>query len=286
RAAVEQVDEALDCSDSLALFSALQNSSLALTGLIRDHAGWYLEQLTSDREQKALDLGCVDPLERDELQEGVSVANEEAQRDRTLQQAVCKINEAVQRGEARQTVRALMNTDAHLPDVYPFAAELYQRELAPLHACVCMQGELQQEELFVAVEMLSAVALVNQAVEVQDFGAFSATLLSPAAGLADIDDSLMQRYFEQLCELKRRAGKALLSWNDLQTGLNAVNSAAHEEHEQILTIGLINQALSRSDPQKTLSALMLASSGLQDIFPLNARRYHDVLTRAKRHKAE
>uniref|UniRef100_A0A673JPX7 Ras GTPase-activating-like protein IQGAP3 n=1 Tax=Sinocyclocheilus rhinocerous TaxID=307959 RepID=A0A673JPX7_9TELE len=285
RAAVERVDEALDCSDSLALFSALQNSSLALTGLIRDHAGWYLEQLTSDREQKALDLGCVDPLERDELQEGVSVANEEAQRDRTMQQAVCKINEAVRRGEARQTVRALMNPDAHLPDVYPFAAELYQRELAPLQR-QCPQGELQQEELFVAVEMLSAVALVNQAVEVQDFGAFSATLLSPAAGLADIDDSLMQRYFEQLCELKRRAGKALLSWNDLQTGLNAVNSAAHEEHEQILTIGLINQALSRSDPQKTLSALMLPSSGLQDIFPLNARRYHDVLTRAKRHKSE
>uniref|UniRef100_A0A8C1RL25 IQ motif containing GTPase activating protein 3 n=1 Tax=Cyprinus carpio TaxID=7962 RepID=A0A8C1RL25_CYPCA len=150
--------------------------------------------------------------------------------------------------------------------------------------CVCVQAELQQEELFVAVEMLSAVALVNQAVEVQDFGAFSATLVSPAAGLADIDDSLMQRYFEELCELKRRAGKALLSWNDLQTGLNSVNTAAHQEHEQILTIGLINQALSRSDPQKTLSALMLPSSGLQDVLPLNAGRYHDVLTRAKRHK--
>ncbi len=41
--------------------------------------------------------------------------------------------------------------------------------------------------------MLSAVALVNQAVEVQDFGVFSATLVSPAAGLGDIDDSLIQR---------------------------------------------------------------------------------------------
>uniref|UniRef100_A0A8C1YAZ4 IQ motif containing GTPase activating protein 3 n=1 Tax=Cyprinus carpio TaxID=7962 RepID=A0A8C1YAZ4_CYPCA len=160
-----------------------------------------------------------------------------------------------------------------------------------LSLCLYVCAELQQEELFVAVEMLSAVALVNQAVEVQDFGAFSATLVSPAAGLADIDDSLMQRYFEELCELKRRAGKALLSWNDLQTGLNSVNTAAHQEHEllvsaEILTIGLINQALSRSDPQKTLSALMLPSSGLQDVLPLNAGRYHDVLTRAKRHKAE
>lgn len=56
-----------------------------------------------------------------------------------------------------------------------------------------MQGELQQEELFVAVEMLSAVALINQALEARDLGAFSATLVSSAAGLADIDDSLIQR---------------------------------------------------------------------------------------------
>lgn len=54
RAAVERVDEALDSGDTLVLLSALQNSSLALRGLIRDHAGWYLEQLSADREQKAL----------------------------------------------------------------------------------------------------------------------------------------------------------------------------------------------------------------------------------------
>ncbi|XP_051999765.1 ras GTPase-activating-like protein IQGAP3 [Xyrauchen texanus] len=285
RAAVERADEALDCADALALLCALQDTSLGLKGLVRDHAGWYLEQLTADREQKALDLGCVDPLEKDELQEGISVANEDAQRDRTMQQAVFKINEAVQRGEARQTVRALMNPDAHLPDVFPFAAELYQRELAPLQR-QCPQGELQQEELFVAVEMLSAVALVNQALEVRDFGAFNVTLISPAAGLADIEDSFIQRYFEELCGLKKSAGKSLLTWNDLQTGINSVNATAQQEHEQILTIGLINQALSRSDPQKTLAALMLPSSGLQEVLPLNGRRYHDVLTRVKSRKAE
>lgn len=50
----------------------------------------------------------------------------------TVLQAISKINEALRYGEPRQTVRALMNPDAHLPDVYPFASELYQRELAPL----------------------------------------------------------------------------------------------------------------------------------------------------------
>lgn len=285
RAAVECVDEAIECGESLALLLALQSPSLALRGLLRDHADWYLEQLASDREQKALDLGCVDPLDRDELQEGVSVANEDAQRSQTMLQAVSKINEALRCGEARQTVRALMNPDAHLPDVYPFAAELYQKELAPLQQ-QCPQDELQQEELFVAVEMLSAVALVNQALEAKDTGAFCATLVSPSAGLSDLDDGLMQRYFEELVELKSKAGRALLTWNELQSGLNSVNVAAQEEHDQILTIELINQALCRNEPQKTLAALLLPSSGLKDVLPQNCKRYHDVLTRIKKRKAE
>ncbi|XP_028834928.1 ras GTPase-activating-like protein IQGAP3 [Denticeps clupeoides] len=285
RAAVEQVDEALECGDALTLLSALQTHCLALRGVLRDNSSLYLEQLASDREQKALDIGSVEPLDCDELQEGISLANEEAQRSHTRQQAVCKINEALRHGEPRQTVRALMNPEAQLPDVYPFAAELYQRELSQLQE-QCPGGALQQEELFVAVEMLSAVALINQAVEAKDMGAFCATVLSPTAGLADIDDSLMQRYFEELCHMKKRAGRALLTWNNLQGGLNSVNAAAQEEHDQILTIGLINQALCRKDPQKTLAALLLPSSGLEEINPPNARHYHEVLTHLKQRKAE
>lgn len=51
------------------------------------------------------------------------------------------------------------------------------------------------------------------------------------------------RYFEELCEQKRRAGKALLTWNDLQTGLNTVNTAAHEEHERQSIRNVLGAAL-------------------------------------------
>lgn len=54
----------------------------------------------------------------------------------------------------------------------------------------------------------------------------------------------------------------------------------------ILTIGLVNQALSRGDPQKTLAALLLLSGGLMDVVPQNGKRYHDVLTRLRTRKAE
>lgn len=55
---------------------------------------------------------------------------------------------------------------------------------------------------------------------------------------------------------------------------------------EILTIGLINQALSHGDPQKTLAALLLLSSGLKDVVPQNGKRYHDALIRLKKRKAE
>lgn len=56
------------------------------------------------------------------------------------------------------------------------------------------QGELQQEELFVAVEMLSAVALINQALEEGHLQQFSSLLISLAAGLSDVDPTLLDRY--------------------------------------------------------------------------------------------
>lgn len=53
-----------------------------------------------------------------------------------------------------------------------------------------------------------------------------------------------------------------------------------------MAIGIINQALSHNDPQKTLAALLLPSSGLEEVQPINGRRYHDVLTKARKCKAE
>lgn len=60
RAAVEQVDEALDSSNQLDLLAALQLPSLALRGLCRDNGPWYLVQLLADRQHKAL----VNPTHR------------------------------------------------------------------------------------------------------------------------------------------------------------------------------------------------------------------------------
>lgn len=47
-------------------------------------------------------------------------------------QAVRRINKAIQKGVAADTVKELMCPEAQLPPVYPFAAAVYQQELAVL----------------------------------------------------------------------------------------------------------------------------------------------------------
>uniref|UniRef100_A0A8B9TKY3 IQ motif containing GTPase activating protein 3 n=1 Tax=Anas platyrhynchos TaxID=8839 RepID=A0A8B9TKY3_ANAPL len=143
------VDDALESQDALALYRALQDPVLALRHLRRDNLDRYLEQLGADRQKWG--HGHV-------LQPLVSPA---------VLQAVSRINAAIRRGAPDKTLEALMEPAAQLPAVHPLAAPLYQHQLALLqrqHPRV----RLVQEELFVAVEMLSAVALVNRALDAGD----------------------------------------------------------------------------------------------------------------------
>ncbi|XP_026227186.1 ras GTPase-activating-like protein IQGAP3 [Anabas testudineus] len=285
QSALEQVDEALDSADELALIAALQLQCLTLRDVHSNNGPWYLDQLAADRHQKALDEDCVESLEPCELQEGVTVANREAQRSRNMHAAVQSVNASLRSSDPRHTVSCLMTSDLQLPEVFSFAATLYHRELQQLQGRAA-QGELQQEELFVAVEMLSAVALVNQALEAGNLQQFSSSLVSPSAGLCDVDHTLLHRYFEYLLTVKQQAGKDLLTWNQLQEGINCVNNSVEDEHQQLLAVGLVNQAVIRGDSQQLLSALLLPSCGVDEVLPANTCRYLSLLSRARQHKAQ
>ncbi|XP_076594179.1 ras GTPase-activating-like protein IQGAP3 [Chaetodon auriga] len=285
RSALEQVDEALDSADELSLLLALQLPCLALRGLHTDNGPWYLDQLSADRQQKALVQGCADPLEPDALQEGVTTANQEALRDRTMYAAVQSVNASLRLSDPRRTVSCLMTSDLQLPEVFPFAATLYHRELQLLQKQT-PQGELQQEELFVAVEMLSAVALINQAIDAGRVQQFSSSLVSPSAGLSDVDHTLLDRYFTCLVGLRQQVGNDLLTWNQLQEGINSVNISVQDEHQQLLAVSRINEAVVRGDPQQLLSALLLPSCGVDEVLPANTCRYLTLLIRARQRKAQ
>ncbi|XP_039107328.1 ras GTPase-activating-like protein IQGAP3 isoform X2 [Hyaena hyaena] len=283
--ALEVVDDALERQSPEALLEALQDPALALHGVRRDFADWYLEQLSSDREQKAQELGLVDLLEKEEVRAGVAAANTKGCQEQAMLRAVRRVNGAIRRGVAADTVAELMCPEARLPPVCPRAPAVYQRELAVLQQQ--QGGELSHEELFVAVEMLSAVVLIDRALEAGDVGGFWSSLASPATGLAEVQGENAQRYFDALVTLWReRAPGGILSWNDLQAAVNQVNTQVQEEADQVLAVSLINEALDRGSPEKTLSALLLPSAGLDDVSLPVAPRYHLLLVAAKRQKAQ
>nr|XP_035974136.1 ras GTPase-activating-like protein IQGAP3 isoform X3 [Halichoerus grypus] len=282
--ALEVVDDALERQSPGALLEALLDPVLALRGVRRDFADWYLEQLSSDREQKAQELGLLDLLEKEEVQAGVAVANVKGDQEQAMLQAVCRINRAIRSGVAAATVKALACPEARLPAVYPRAPAAYQHELTVLQQQ--RGGELSHEELFVAVEMLSAVVLINQALEAGDVGGFWSSLVNPATGLAQVEGENAQRYFDALVELRRALDGAVLSWNDLQATVHQVNAQVQEETDQVLAVSLINEALDQGSPEKTLSALLLPSAGLDNVSLPVAPRYHLLLVAAKKQKAQ
>ncbi|KAF1489432.1 Ras GTPase-activating-like protein IQGAP1, partial [Eudyptula minor novaehollandiae] len=286
-AAISKIGLALERGDALALYEALATPALGLRGLLRENCDWYFKQFLSDRQQKQ-EAGLTGPLQKEELQLGVDAANRAAQQYQQRLAAVAKINSAIRMGDAEKTVAEMMNPEAQLPEVYVFAADLYQRELATLQQ-QSPEGNLTHPELSVAVEMLSSVALINRALDSGDVNTVWKQLSNPVTGLTNIEDENSQRYVDDLMKLKaqtRAEGNEFITWNDIQSCVDRVNVVVHEEHERILAIGLINEALDEGDTKKTIQALQIPAAKLEGVAPKVAQHYQDTLLRAKREKAQ
>ncbi|NWW23777.1 IQGA1 protein, partial [Falcunculus frontatus] len=286
-AAISRIDLALEQGDALALYEALATPALGLQGLLRENCDWYFKQFLSDRQQKQ-ESGLTGPLQKEELQSGVDAANRAAQQYQQRLAAVARINSAIRMGDAEKTVAEMMNPEAQLPEVYAFAADLYQRELATLQQ-QSPEGHLTHPVLSVAVEMLSSVALINRALDSGDTNTVWKQLSSPVTGLTNIEDENSQRYIDDLVKLKAQTsaeGNEFITWNDIQACVDHVNKVVHEEHERILAIGLINEALDEGDTKKTLQALQTPAAKLEGVTPKVAQHYQDTLLRAKREKAQ
>ncbi|NXM71364.1 IQGA1 protein, partial [Serilophus lunatus] len=286
-AAISKIELSLEQGDALALYEALTTPALGLRGLLRENCDWYLKQFLNDRQQKQ-EAGLTSPLQKEELQLGVDAANRAAQQYQRRLAAVAKINSAIRMGDAQKTVAEIMNPDAQLPEVYAFAADLYQRELATLQQ-QSPEGNLTHPELSVAVEMLSSVAVINRALDSGDVNTVWKQLSSPVTGLTNIEDENSQRYIDDLMKLKVQTnakGNEFITWNDIQSCVDHVNKVVHEEHERILAIGLINEALDEGDSKKTIQALQIPAAKLEGVAPKVAQHYQDTLLRAKREKAQ
>ncbi|XP_068858312.1 ras GTPase-activating-like protein IQGAP2 isoform X7 [Aphelocoma coerulescens] len=143
----------------------------------------------------------------------------------------------------------------------------------------------------------AAVIAINEAVEKGIAEQTIVTLRNPNAMLLNVDEELAQDYQNELFDAKRKKEsnarlkvngtisdeerdvyEELLTQAEIQGNINKIN--------RIIAIGHINEAVDQGNPDKTLEALLLPTAKLQDVRPVNARHYQDVLHRAKAQKCK
>ncbi|NP_001082588.1 IQ motif containing GTPase activating protein 2 S homeolog [Xenopus laevis] len=286
--ALVQVNEAIDRKEEVALLNGLMLPILSLFEVQPKNSPWYLAQLCNTKEQKTQKSGVPSTLDKNEIQKDVSVANKEAEAHVLMLEAVEKINAALLTGDSSQTLAALQLPEAQMPAVHPFAETLYHMELQNLQK-QNPANYLTQEELFIAIEMLSAVALVNQALETNDMNAVQTHLASHAIGLNNLEEDNMQRYTGTLASFRREAlhqGQSYLGWTEIQKCIDGVNDEIQEENERITAIGVINDAIAQGDPESTLAALLSPPAKLLEVSQENACHYQDLLQQAMAQKSK
>ncbi|XP_054254116.1 ras GTPase-activating-like protein IQGAP2 [Indicator indicator] len=291
-AAVIAINEAIEKGIAEQTIVTLRNPNAMLLNVDEELAQDYQNELFEAKRRKASSArpkvvnGTISEEERDVYEELLTQA--EIQGNINKINTVDNINTAIRNCDASKTLVALMKPEAQLPVVHSFAAAVYQIELFNLQQQNAV-NYLAHDELSIAVEMLSAVVLLNQALENKDILTIKNHLRNPCIDFNNLEEENFQRYADTLLSIKSEAssqGQDYLSWNDIQNCIDMVNIQIQEENERIIAIGHINEAIDQGNPKKTLETLLLPTAKLQNVRPVNARHYQDVLHHAKAQKCK
>lgn len=290
-AAVIAINEAIEKGVAKQTIITLRNPNAVLTCVDDSLSQEYQKELWEAKKKKEetakLKNSCISEEERDayeelltqaEIQSNIHAVNRTA--------AVDHINAVLREGDPESTLLALKKPEAQLPAVYPFAAAMYQNELFNLQK-QNTSNYLAHEELLIAVEMLSAVALLNQALESNDLVAVQNQLRSPTIGFNNLDEAHVDRYADALLSVKQEAlsqGQDTLSWNEIQNCIDMINNQIQEENERMVVLGYINEAIDEGNPLKTLDTLLLPTANIRGVDPDCAHHYQDVLFHTKSQK--
>uniref|UniRef100_A0A4X1SWR3 IQ motif containing GTPase activating protein 2 n=1 Tax=Sus scrofa TaxID=9823 RepID=A0A4X1SWR3_PIG len=275
-AAVIAINEAIEKGIAEQTIVTLRNPNAVLTSVDDSLAQEYQKELWEAKKRKEenarLKNNCISEEERDAYEELLTQAEIQGHINKVNRlAAVDHINTVLREGDPENTLLALQKPEAQLPTVYPFAAPMYQNELFNLQKQNAM-NYLPHEELVIAVEMLSAVALLNQALESNDLVSVQNQLRSPTMGFNNLDEMHVERYANNL------------SWNEIQNCIDMVNTEIQEENDRVVAVGYINEAIDEGDALKTLDSLLLPTAKIKDIDPDSAQHYQDVLYHAKSQK--
>uniref|UniRef100_A0A8C7KI78 IQ motif containing GTPase activating protein 2 n=1 Tax=Oncorhynchus kisutch TaxID=8019 RepID=A0A8C7KI78_ONCKI len=283
-AAVFAINEAVDKGEAAVTIGTLKNPNAMLRNTGEELAQDYQDTLSRAKASKELQASgrerdvYEELLTQQEIQSCVDLVNSNYRHSYDLKNAITAINSAIRHGVAAETIEELINPEAQLPIVYQTAANLYQTELFSLQIQGPKAG-LGHEELSVAVEMLSAVAVLNEVLDTKEPQAVTEQLSDSPLGFSNMDHDNLHRYADTLISLRADSlsrGLEFLTWNDVQKTIDTVNLQVHEEHERIIAISEINE-VAAGDSQITLQALQSPLPGLRGVLSECADTYQTQL---------
>ncbi|KAG7278331.1 hypothetical protein CRUP_029936 [Coryphaenoides rupestris] len=142
---------------------------------------------------------------------------------------------------------------------------------------------------------LEAVAAINAAVRLGRGGADHEELLNPEAQLPIVYQTAANLYQAELFSLQLQGGRPAfgggwptarklphLELTSRSASTTVKRPGPTKEHERIIAIAEINEAMDSGDYQQTLAALLLPTAKLSGVDPATAKHYHDLLQDTKR----
>ncbi|XP_044540830.1 ras GTPase-activating-like protein IQGAP2, partial [Gracilinanus agilis] len=202
--------------------------------------------------------------------------------------AIEEINAVIREGHPSDTMTALMKPEAQLPPVLPFAAVMYQNELFNLQKENSLHY-LSPEEVSTTVEMVSGVALLNQALETEDLLLTQERLRNPSVDFHNLHEDHLERYASRLVSLKSQAssqGQEHLSRDEIQNEIDEVNLEIQEVDEMHAAVIAIIEAVKKGIAEETLITLKDPKAVLTSVDDRLADNYQKELWEAKQKKEE
>ncbi|XP_033108850.1 ras GTPase-activating-like protein IQGAP1 isoform X3 [Anneissia japonica] len=276
------LNNALNSGNPDEVLRALSSDILKFNNIDPDNIKWYIQELQAAKEAKGQNL------DKDDIQASINAANKKSKDHKNFVKAIADINLAIGGQDSAETLKALKRPEAKLPKVYDSGEKLYQSELKEIRDT--NEGDLTHGQLTVAVQVLSAVALINDALNTGSSEETVNALLNPDAALDEVEADLTyaERYHTTMTNVKHTKaedGIDFLTQEEVQQCIEIVNQTVHEEQERILAITAINEAIDEGDAEMTLGALQMPYAKLNDVQPHEAVLYQKQLQAEKEKKS-
>ncbi|XP_056022517.1 ras GTPase-activating-like protein IQGAP1 isoform X2 [Ostrea edulis] len=223
---------------------------------------------------------------------GGILANEMTVDDAALHAAIIAINEAIDKEEAEETMKALRNPSAMLLNLADDLPENYQvtmYEAKKTKADIARNKSMDPEtyehdvydELLTQAEIQGNINKVNATVSMErlndaltkgDNAIILQILKSPSLGIRGVQDENIDYYVQRLEEVRdvkqnNNSNEVVaLEKEEIQQAVNMGNLDADKEYQRARAVDLINEAIDSCDADQLLKALQKPEAQLPPVF--------------------